>query len=284
MSYLRKKFTQENPAIKDSQEAQQAPASKSSQEAKQVQQNPQAPQKRQSQQVPASKSSQEAKQVPQASVPQSKVSQEFQAILDSMEFPDSRLDLSNRTTQERTRISDDEEVIEIKLKNAFKLMKDGRYGAARQILRDLPPDNHKVVKLLAMMEGKKEKNRGPAAISKWGLFMVVFVVIAVGGAIVAALFLQSYLATFSLDELFTQGLAGASAEDMETYTTIITFCVTATNTLGVSCTQWPYEVYTEYPDTLDACFAPYRNRYDLNNEEMITIGNCLYRYGVPPPY
>jgi hypothetical protein len=277
MSYLRKKFTQENPAITDSQEA----ASKSSQEAKQVSQTPQ---KRQSQQVPVSKSSQEAKQVPQASVPKSKVSQEFQAMLDNMEFPDSRLDVSQRTTQERTRISDDEKVIEIKLKNAFKLMKDGRYAAARQILRDLPPDNPKVVKLLAMMEGKKEKNRGPAAISTWGLFMVLFVVIVVGGAIVGALFLQSYLATFTLDELFTEGLAGYSEEDMQTYNTVVRFCATATNTQSVACMQWPYVIISEYPDTLNTCFAAYNNRMNLNAEEMRTIGNCLYRYGVPPPY
>jgi hypothetical protein len=281
MSYLRKKFTQENPAITDSQEAQQAPSSKSSQEAKQV---PQSPQKRQSQQVPASKSSQEAKQVTQAAVPQSKVSQEFQAMLDNMEFPESRLDLTKRTTQERSRISDDEKVIEIKLKNAFKLMKDGRYGAARQILRDLPQDNPKVVKMMAMMEGKKEKNRGPAAVSTWGLFMVIFVVIAVGGAIIAALFFQSYLATFTLDELFTEGLAGYSESDMESYNTVVNFCATATSTQRVSCMQWPYLIISEYPDTLNACFAPYNNRINLNSEEMRTIGNCLYRYGVPPPY
>jgi hypothetical protein len=293
MSYLRKKLTQESRAITDSQEAQQAPSSKASQEAKQVQQSQQTPPTRQSQQakqVPPSKQSQQAKQVRQTgeaaqskAVPKTQVSQEFQAMMDNIEFPESRLDLTKRTTSERRRLSDDEEVVEIKLKNAFKLMKEQRYGAARHILRELPPDNPKVERLMAMMEGKAEKNKSAGAVSKWAVFMVLLVVIAVGGAIGAALFFQNYLNTFTLDELFTQGL-GVDAGDYATINTIVNFCLTATDMKPNSCLQWPSVVMSEYPDTLDVCFAPFNSKYNLSSEDMRTIGNCLNGYDVPAPY
>jgi hypothetical protein len=182
---------------------------------------------------------------------------------------------------EQVRLSRDEEVAEIKLRNAFKLVKEERYGAARHILRQLP-DNPKAEKMLAFMEGKTEKRKGPAAISKWGLFITLFVVLAIGGAIGLALFVNSAMEQFTLDELFTQGMMDDA--EMGRYMAVVNYCTISTNMEQNKCLQWPVEVISEYPETLDACFAPYADARFLDNADMQDIRACLNRYRVPAPY
>lgn len=176
-------------------------------------------------------------------------------------------------------LSKDEEVADIKVKNAIKLIKEERYGAARHILRELP-DNPKAQQLMSLIEGKTEKRKAPAAISKWGLFMVIFVVIAVTGAIGASLFFNEFLAQFTLGELFTQGAGG----DMATYNVVTDYCLYNTDFKRNTCLQWPIQVISDYYATLGACFAPYIDAYSLSNVDIATIRTCLNRYDVPEPY
>lgn len=172
-----------------------------------------------------------------------------------------------------------QEINEMKLRNAFKLMKQERYAAARHVLRELP-DHPKAQQMLAFMDGKAEKRKPKAAISKWAVLMFFFVVLTIGGAIVGALLFNQYFSQFSLDDLALMGTNG----DMGSFSAVINYCGYSTGFQPNKCLQWPIEVIDGYPEAVDACFAPYSETVYLQDSQINAIRSCLSRYNVPAPY
>jgi hypothetical protein len=172
-----------------------------------------------------------------------------------------------------------EELNELKLQNAFRLIKQERYAAARHVLRELP-EHPKALKMLAFIEGKSEKRKSKSAISAWGLFIVLFVVFVVGGIILGARFYEDFMSQFTLDEL----ALGASGDDFGAVSALINYCSIATNYQRNKCLQWPIELMSEYPEAFEACFAPYEETVVLEDGHVEGIRRCLGGYNVPAPY
>jgi hypothetical protein len=202
-------------------------------------------------------------------------SQEMQRAKEEQE---AQVREARRQTQQIP-LSPEEEVAEIKLKNAFKLMKEERYTAARLVLRDLH-DNPKAEAMLALMEGKIESRKVKPAISKTGVFMMFFMLTCVGGAIIAALLFQEAISQFSLDDLFKAGAGG----EMMVYASLSNYCAISTNMQQHKCLQWPIEVFTDYPTAVEVCIRPYSSAAILDKGDVRSIRNCFDRYGVPAPY
>lgn len=170
------------------------------------------------------------------------------------------------------------EVTEMKLRNAFKLIKQERYGAARHILRDFP-EHPKALKMLEMIEGKSETVKAQGTFSKWGLFITFFVIIAIGGSILGAWLFNAYFSQFSLDQLFGLGLDG----EVSLYSVASNYCLQETDFRGDSCNDWPFTVVDNYPDAATACFSPYRETFYLEPQQLDWIRACLSRNNAPAP-
>jgi hypothetical protein len=172
------------------------------------------------------------------------------------------------------------EIIEGKLKTALKLIKQKRYAAARQILREYP--NHpKAQVMLQALEGKIEKRKGFAAISKSTLLTLagvgVFLCII---ASTCALF-SVYLSQYSFEELAVMGMAAIGDDDAGLIAVAINYCKVSQAYRSNSCQSWPLQVINDYPDAAESCFTPYIRHFVLENAEIQDIRSCLYSYNVP---
>src|SRR5688572_30908226 len=160
-----------------------------------------------------------------------------------------------------------EEIVEIKLKQAFKLIKEERYGAARHILREFS-DNPKAQAMIKLMEGKVEKRRGFSAITPRSVILI---------GVVFSLFLMCfgscglivfYASRYSMDELLVLGAGAFGDGDAAILGPAISYCHISQEWKAGVCQEWPLVVYAQYPAALETCFEPYRARIFLDVDEV----------------
>jgi hypothetical protein len=176
-----------------------------------------------------------------------------------------------------------EEIVELKLKQAFKLMKDERYGASRHILRQFP-DNPKAQAMLKLMEGKVEKRRGFSAITPRSVLTIASVITVM--VLIAGFcgLLVYYASRYTLDEWFVLGTGAFGDGDSALLGPAISYCHISQDWKKDVCEEWPLIIYTQHEDALDNCFEPYRGRIFLELDEVLSIRQCLRSYAVPATY
>jgi|GEM_PF-5182463 len=183
---------------------------------------------------------------------------------------------------------DKQKIIQERIKKAFDLAKEGQYQKARFILRDI--EHPKAKQLLEMLADKKEKKRkAKSSMSPLAIFMVVFVVLAIGGTIAAALFFQDFMSQFTLDELFVPDnddyFGVEFTEEEEVALDLISYCFDYTGYGGSeSCYDWADDVVRTHYEEARACFAPYKDELFLSNAQNDAVGECLREAGLSNPF
>lgn len=176
-----------------------------------------------------------------------------------------------------------EEILEMKLKQAFKLIKEERYGAAQHILRQFP-DNPKAQAMMKMMEGKVEKRKGFAAITPRTVINIAafFMIIAICMGVCIGM--GFYASRYTMEEWALLVMGSFGDGDAAILSPAIVYCHMSQEWKSDVCLEWPLVVYTNHETAFRNCFESYRARWILELEEVLSIRRCLRSYGVPPTY
>lgn len=176
-------------------------------------------------------------------------------------------------------LKEKEDLTVTKLKNAFKLIKEERYAAARHVLREI--EHHpKAQQMIAYLDGRVEKRKAKPAISKQTIFVVVGVIFLLAGVIFAGWAIPTYLGKFSLADLALVGSGAMDTEDL-VFTRAFSYCYYKTNFQG-DCERWATNASTHWIERTEVCFLENTGMV-MNDAEIQRITACLQRNRVRLP-
>ena len=167
-----------------------------------------------------------------------------------------------------------------KLRQAKKLIQQGRYHIAVDILRgvDDPRARAWIEKLQTMTV--KQKRQGPdMRIWLWVAGLSIAVLIFIASAIFGPRFVERFNEERieAIYELEDTGLFF----DEEDYLTVISYCSSIVTYGSETCMDWTELMLREYADVTQFCFG----QADVDTEEgRWIIGECLQRNNAPPVF
>lgn len=177
----------------------------------------------------------------------------------------------------------EQSTIKERLSSARKLIKEGRYGAARYILEQI--EHPKAQAMLKAIEGRQEKAKFVAPISGQMAIVGAFAILVIVGLVLAIRYIPPLIEATQYRgyEDYYDDIPFVSDDEI-LYAHVTSYCYHITGYGGELCLDWADSVVVDYRAVMRDCFAPYTDAGIVSAEDYADVGYCLQENTIPPPF